>query len=92
MTDTLVDAALNPRLRPRDVRLLVLLHHELDSEDFRPLKQLWAARLLGVARPNISKSLSRLIAEGYLEKAHHGPGPLHYRLLGCSVSTRSQAA
>jgi predicted transcriptional regulator len=68
MTETLLDAALNPQLRDVDVRLLNVLNKELDTVDFRPIKQLWICRLLDRSQPTIARSLQRLAEQGYIER------------------------
>lgn len=64
-----------PRLAPVDVRIYRFLSSAvLDIADFRPVKQLFVARSLGVSRTSVAMGLRRLNAAGLLERA-----PSHYR-------------
>lgn len=60
------------RLRPTDYRVYRLLTEILDGETFRPTKQVYVARRVGVSRSAVAHGFQRLEALGYLERAPSG--------------------
>ncbi len=53
-------------LKPRDVQVFCLLLGELSTSEFRPVKQMWLAKVLGVDKTTAMRSLRRLVSNGYL--------------------------
>ena len=79
---SLLAAAADPELKPRDLAVYVVLLDQLDYHSYRPLKQTWLQRHLGMTRANVSKCLTRLVGQGYVERqgyARRGTGA-NYRI------------
>lgn len=49
------------------LRVFFFVAADLDTEEFRPIKQTRVARCLGVSQPAVSKALRELVGAGYLE-------------------------
>jgi RIO-like serine/threonine protein kinase len=78
--NVVLTAALDRRVRRDDIRVYVFLYTQLDVFTYRAVKHAWLARRVAIARPNVARSLSRLITYGYLERGEPD-GPLNtYRL------------
>ena len=61
-------AALDPDLRPGELRLYIFLHFHLDYVDFRPIKQTWLTRHFHQTRESLSRAINRLCERGYLDR------------------------
>jgi len=73
-------AASDRRLRGEDLRILIILHTELDIIASRPLKRMWLASRCQMREVNVSRGLRRLVVLGYLERGAASPGIHTYRL------------
>lgn len=61
-------AAADRRLPPRSLGVYVFLFTQLDTVAYRPIKQSWLARRVGLCRQNVNVALARLEEFGYLEQ------------------------
>jgi len=94
VTPLLLDAADDPALKERDVRLLLILTRELDATTFAPIKSAALCRRLRIrSRQTLYAALQRLTAAGYLERAPRHPGVTgRYRLPPVEKIRRSHVA
>lgn len=74
----LLDCSTDPELRPKDLHVYVFLHAHLGYYDFRPIKHAWLVRKLNQTRENLSRALTRLTANGYLERQKQRGGAVAY--------------
>lgn len=81
LPSVVLSAALDRRLHPGELRLYVFLHGELDSGSFRPIKHLWAAHQLGLARESLARAMGRLVRLGYLRRGKMVDGLRTYRIV-----------
>ena len=96
MIPALQQAATDTRLTDQDVRVLAVLvtQGELDTLQFRPLKEVALRRQLSCHRTTLYRSLTRLTDAGYLERTDTKPGESReYRLVyAVAVPQRTDAA
>lgn len=82
LPNVVVTAATDDRLRPRDVKVYLVLYEELDPMVFRPVKHTWLARRVGVHRVSVHASVRRLCRAGYIKQGRRKPGDLcTYRIV-----------
>lgn len=65
---SLLTAATDPELKPRDLSVYVYLHGQLDYLKHRPIKQTWLGRKLHMKQGNLSQAINRLARLGYLDR------------------------
>lgn len=74
-----LDAIIDPELTPDDANVFTFLHYHLTYDTYRPIKQTWLRRTMRRSRESISRALTRLVAQGYLErKRERGSGLVAY--------------
>ena len=84
------DAATDPRLKPRDLAVLVTIYCELDPIDYRPIKNRWLANRVGMSPRNVIRALDRLTTYRYLRRRAR-PGDLTtYRMVFSTLPREAQ--
>jgi hypothetical protein len=78
---SLAQAVTDPRVAPLDLKVLLALALELDTQEFRPVKELALRRSLGMGRTRLYQGLVMLVGLHYLERRAGAPGQVwEYRL------------
>jgi DNA-binding MarR family transcriptional regulator len=54
-------------LRSPALRVFFFIAADLDTDAYRPVKQVRVARVLGVTQPSVSRALRELVMAGYIE-------------------------
>lgn len=78
----LSDALDDHRLRPIDLKVLLILARELDVLDWRPVKEAALRHAMHIGRTRLYEALRVLVSRGYVERQGGGPGEVAaYRLV-----------
>src|SRR3972149_296890 len=80
-------AITDPHVSPLDLKVLLALALELDTEQWRPVKELRLRHSLGLGRTRLYHALRTLVASGYLERRSGEPGRVWEYRLPYSVRT-----
>ena len=62
-------------------RLLEVIAPELSDREYRPLKQVYLAHVLGTVQQQISRSLNILVARGIIERGENAGPSGTYRIV-----------
>ncbi len=75
-------AARDRRLKPIDVRVMLILPDILDLVEFRAVKSLEIEAAIDISPAQVSRALGRLVRCGYLERGRRAwtRGPYTFRL------------
>ena len=68
------------RLRRPALRVFFFVAADLDTAEYRPIKQTRVARTLGIGQPGVCKALGELVQVGYLEAGPPAMSLKTYRL------------
>ena len=88
----LYQAANDPRIRRRALRVYLALQHELDVMEYRFVKQDYLASVTGLRQSEVSVALHELCDGGYLQALEEKKHRAKYRLFySCSATPTERA-